>query len=368
MSASHFVKQLFRFNSRHYLARPPSPSSLLLSCLSSALSRTYNHRTPYTTDSRFSSGSPSSSCSLSVSSETAATEPFSSSYLSVRIQCRKDEADVLSEALLCFGASSISIDEEDGPTSSDEISIDSVFSPSEDVGACISNAADSIGLKELPKYEVERREQEDWITKSQESFHPVEVTEGLWIVPEWRAPPDVNATNIILNPGLAFGTGEHPTTSLCLQLLRGLIRGGEHFLDYGTGSGVLAIAALKLGAGLAVGIDIDPVAISSARQNAALNNIGPGRMRLHLVPDNRPASNEAMRVDEEGRAAPGHEFISEEEMYDIIIANILLNPLLELADQIISYAKPGAVVGISGSVHHQSIFTFHGRYISLRIG
>ncbi|KAF5204623.1 Ribosomal protein l11 methyltransferase, partial [Thalictrum thalictroides] len=181
-----------------------------------------------------------------------------------------------------------------------------------------------------------------------ESFLPVEVTKGFWIVPEWRSPPDLQATNIILNPGLAFGTGDHPTTKLCLLLLHGLIKGGEVFLDYGTGSGILGIAALKLGATLSVGVDIDAEAITSARQNAALNNIEPEKMQVYLVPsktthsaDQRPSGNDTQSMG------------INNEKYDIVIANILLNPLLELADQIVDYAKPGGIIGLSGILYEQ---------------
>ncbi|WRX15992.1 hypothetical protein QQP08_008479 [Theobroma cacao] len=130
------------------------------------------------------------------------------------------------EALMCFGASSTTVDEDNNCDTSKE-------------------AVDSLGLKEIPSYEVKTGEQYDWIKKTQESFDSVEVTEGFWIVPEWKTPPDVQAMNIILNPRLAFGTGEHSTTRLCLLLLQRLIKGGECFLDYGTGSGILSIAALK---------------------------------------------------------------------------------------------------------------------------
>ncbi|XP_022749280.1 uncharacterized protein LOC111298843 isoform X2 [Durio zibethinus] len=260
---------------------------------------------------------------------TSVTEPQSSTllspYLSVRIRCRNDIA----------------------------ICIESIFPELEDVDVCISQAADSIGLKEIPSYEVKAGEQYDWIKKTQESFDPIEVTKGLWIVPEWKTPPDVQATNIILNPGLAFGTGEHPTTRLCLLLLQRLIKGGEHFLDYGTGSGILAIAALKFGASLSVGVDIDPIAITSARQNAALNNIGPEKLQLHLVSGNTssPLIDEHKYVEKQTSCEKVVE--SEQEKYDVVIANILLNPLLELADDIISHAKPGAAIGLSGILSEQ---------------
>lgn len=217
------------------------------------------------------------------------------------------------------------------------------------MGMCISHAANSIGLNDMPSYEVKVGEQYDWIEKSQESFNPVQITEGLWIVPEWKTPPDAKAINIILNPGLSFGTGEHPTTKLCLLLLHGLIKGGEHFLDFGTGSGILAIAALKFGAALSVGIDVDPEAITRARHNGVVNNIGSEKMHLHLVPDKTGV------VEVQKRS------------YDVVIANILLNPLLELAEEIVSYAKPGGVVALSGIISEQAPYIIE-RYSELLDG
>lgn len=294
----------------------------------------------------------STTCSAS---ETPTTGSSTSSYLSVSIRCRKDVADMLSEALLCFGASSTSMDEQDISQHKDEISISSIFSICHDVHHSISQAADSIGLKETPNYEVTMGYQLDWIKQYQESFQPVEVSEGLWIVPEWQTPPDLQATNIILNPGLAFGTGDHPTTKLCLLLLHGLIKGGEVFLDYGTGSGILAIAAIKFGAASSFGFDIDSQAITAACHNAALNNIGPEIMQLHLVSgtNSSPITDEVASKCVEGHNPYSTEIIPGKEKCDVVIANILLNPLLDLADEIVAYAKPGAVVGVSGVISEQ---------------
>ncbi|WCJ32198.1 ribosomal protein L11 methyltransferase-related [Euphorbia peplus] len=275
-------------------------------------------------------------CTSSLAAPPDSTHSSSSPYLSVRIRCPKHVSDMLSEALLCFGATSTSVDQQDDSDTSTQVCIDSIFPECENVDMCLAQAADSIGLKKIPAYEVKIGQQYDWVRKTQESFHPVEVTEGVWIVPEWKSPPDAGATNIIVNPGLAFGTGEHPTTKLCLLLLRGMIKGGELFLDYGTGSGILGIAAVKFGASMSVGVDVDPQAIASARHNASLNNIGPERMELLLVPSN-PSSNS----------------VSEREKYDVVVANILLNPLLELADHIVSYARPGALVALSGILSEQ---------------
>jgi ribosomal protein L11 methyltransferase len=249
---------------------------------------------------------------------------------------------------LCFGASSVAVDEaieeadqDETSLASKEICIESIFPVHEEVKMCISQAANSIGLKEIPKFKVEMGDELDWITKNQDLFQPVEIAERLWIVPEWTSPPVcvAEAVNIILNPGFAFGTGEHPTTKLCLLLLQSLIKGGEAFLDYGTGSGILAIAALKFGAASSVGVDIDPLAINSAIHNAALNNIPLEKLELHLAPIENSSS--------------GREIPLQKEQFDVVIANILLNPVMNLADHILSFVKPGATIGISGILSEQ---------------
>ncbi|CAN6842252.1 unnamed protein product [Brassica oleracea] len=311
----------------------------------------------------FTSSTPPSSFSVTAClSTSSSSESFAGApYLSVRIHCPKHVVDPFSEALLCFGASSVAVDEDDddeededvtsgSSLASKEICIESIFPVNEEVKMCISQAANSIGLKEIPKFKVEMGDEQDWVTKNQasllscitllvhvlqESFQPIEIAERLWIVPEWTSPPVAEGVNIILNPGLAFGTGEHPTTKLCLLLLQSLIKGGEAFLDYGTGSGILAIAALKFGAASSAGVDIDPLAIKSASHNAALNNIPLEKLELHLAPsDNR-------------------EIPLRKEQFDVVIANILLNPVMELADHILSFAKPGATIGISGILSEQ---------------
>ncbi|CAA7049095.1 unnamed protein product [Microthlaspi erraticum] len=294
----------------------------------------FTSSTPPTSFSISASFSSSSSCFPS------ATESLAAPYLSVRIHCPKHVVDPFSEALLCFGASSVSVDGDNESTaSSKEICVESIFPVDQEVKMCISQAANSIGLKEIPNFQVEMGDEIDWIAKNQESFQPVEIAEGLWIVPEWTSPPVAEAVNIILNPGFAFGTGEHPTTKLCLLLLQNLIKGGEAFLDYGTGSGILAIAALKFGAASSAGVDIDPLAIESATHNAALNNIQLEKLELHLAPSENTSS--------------GKELPLRKEQFDVVIANILLNPVMELADYILSFAKPGATIGISGILSEQ---------------
>ncbi|WP_304164864.1 50S ribosomal protein L11 methyltransferase, partial [Lonsdalea britannica] len=118
------------------------------------------------------------------------------------------------------------------------------------------------------KHKIEQLEDKDWEREWMDNFHPMQFGERLWICPSWRDIPDPNAVNVMLDPGLAFGTGTHPTTALCLQWLDGLDLQGKTVIDFGCGSGILAIAALKLGAARAIGIDIDPQAIQASRDNA----------------------------------------------------------------------------------------------------
>uniref|UniRef100_A0A0D9WI78 ETFB lysine methyltransferase n=1 Tax=Leersia perrieri TaxID=77586 RepID=A0A0D9WI78_9ORYZ len=272
-----------------------------------------------------------SSCAVravDVGGEAASTSSdLSSPYLSVRIRCRKEDAEVLSEGLLCFGATSVTVDDIAAAGNLDEITITSIYAHGEDVDSSVSNAASSAGLEYKPVYETSVGKQCDWVTVVQETYESTKVINGLWVIPKWRTPPDPQAINIIINPGLAFGTGEHPTTKLCLLLLRETVKGGERLLDYGTGTGVLGIAALKMGAALSTGIDIDPQAVTSACENMMLN--------------------------EENKPTGGLELKSSKGSYDIVAANILLNPLLELVEDIIGYAKPGGIVAVSGILTEQ---------------
>ncbi|CAA3024165.1 Hypothetical predicted protein [Olea europaea subsp. europaea] len=332
----HFFKHLVSrstatfFSVRRRIHRRTSPKRFPFSILTPT--QVALHQPPWSRSFATVDYSTIPSTSNSESTETSESS-FACPYLSVRITCMKYVCDMLSEALLCFGASSVTIDEQESYGDNDEMKISSIFTISQDVKECISQAADSIGLREMPNYEVEMHDHTDWIKQTQ----------------------DVQAINIVLDPGLAFGTGEHPSTKLCLLLLQSLIKGGEYFLDYGTGSGILAIAALKFGADRSVGFDIDPLAITSARQNADLNNIGPDKLLLSLVPSKNDHaldsgfSREDMRTQDLYNAR----IIAEMNKYDVVIANILLYPLLDLAEAIVSYAKPGALVGISGIISEQ---------------
>lgn len=179
-------------------------------------------------------------------------------------------------------------------------------------------------------YKIEQLEDKDWEREWMDNFHPMQFGKRLWICPSWRDVPDPNAVNVMLDPGLAFGTGTHPTTALCLTWLDGLDLNNKIVIDYGCGSGILAIAALKLGAKQVIGIDIDPQAIEASRDNAERNNVS-NNLQLYLandIPNNLQA--------------------------DVIVANILAGPLKELEPNINKLVKPSGLLGLSGILASQA--------------
>ncbi|MFP1723710.1 50S ribosomal protein L11 methyltransferase [Lonsdalea quercina] len=180
------------------------------------------------------------------------------------------------------------------------------------------------------KHKIEQLEDKDWEREWMDNFHPMQFGKRLWICPSWRDIPDPEAVNVMLDPGLAFGTGTHPTTALCLQWLDGLDLQGKTVIDFGCGSGILAIAALKLGAARAIGIDIDPQAVQASRDNAQRNGVSE-RLELYL-PQDQPEALSA----------------------DVVVANILAGPLRELAPLIGALPNAGGHLGLSGVLATQA--------------
>ncbi len=179
-------------------------------------------------------------------------------------------------------------------------------------------------------YKVEQLEDKDWEREWMENFHPMKFGQRLWICPSWRDIPEPDAVNVMLDPGLAFGTGTHPTTALCLEWLEGLDLTGKTVIDFGCGSGILAIAAIKLGAEKVIGIDIDPQALQASRDNAERNGVAE-QLEVYL-PQNQP----------EGLIA------------DVVVANILAGPLRELAPVIKGLVKPNGDLAMSGVLDTQA--------------
>jgi len=176
----------------------------------------------------------------------------------------------------------------------------------------------------------EQLEDKDWEREWMKNYHPIQCADTLWICPSWISPPDPEATNILLDPGLAFGTGTHPTTFLCLQWLADQALKDKTLMDYGCGSGILGVAGLLLGAKSAVGVDLDPQALIATQDNLQRNNLDSPLFNVYQ-PEDCPS-----------------------ESVDIMMANILAGPLVELADTLLALTKPGASICLSGILYHQA--------------
>lgn len=265
------------------------------------------------------------------------------SWLAVRITVKADRAEALSDALVASGALSVSLEDANADSEDetpifgepnmpdaglwDRCTIVALLREHEDASALLREAAKHCGLNRLPPYSLETIPEQDWVRLTQAQFEPIPISPRLWIVPTWHQTPDESALNIRLDPGLAFGTGSHPTTRLCLQWLDDHVRGGESVLDYGCGSGILAIAAKRLGAGEVWGVDLDPHAVQTARDNAAMNGVDIS----FYTPGQAPATQAT-----------------------VVVANILTNPLIDLAPLLAGLTLPTGHIVLSGILDRQA--------------
>jgi ribosomal protein L11 methyltransferase len=215
------------------------------------------------------------------------------------------------------------------------VEITALFEEAVDVTEIMQMAAQSAQLPGLPVYRIKKVEDQDWVRLTQSQFGPIEISSRLWIVPSWHQVPDPAATNLMLDPGLAFGTGSHPTTKLCLAWLDENLQGGEQVLDYGCGSGILAIAALKLGAGRVVGVDIDHHAVESSIENVAQNQCDQNKAEFYL----------ADYMFKVGQTMDG--------WADVVVANILANPLIMLAPLLMRASRNNGRIVLSGILTEQ---------------
>lgn len=224
-----------------------------------------------------------------------------------------------------------------------ETRITGLFPASADVDALRQDLLRSFRLAELPRTRVETLEDRAWEREWLRDFRPMRFGRRLWVCPGGAEAGDSDAVALRLDPGLAFGTGTHETTAMCLEWLDAQDLAGRRVLDYGCGSGILAVAALLLGAKAAAGVDIDPQALTAARANANRNGVGD---RLLLAPpDTLPA------------AAP---------RFDVVVANILAGPLAELAPALCRHLLPGGIIALSGILEHQAdeVFAAYSSRIS----
>ncbi|KSW25650.1 MULTISPECIES: 50S ribosomal protein L11 methyltransferase [unclassified Pseudomonas] len=260
-------------------------------------------------------------------------------WVQVRLAITPEQAPTYEDALLEVGAVSVTfMDAEDQPIFEPDLGTTplwththllALFEDGTDEAALLAHLQLLTG-GELPQHQVEVVEDQDWERSWMDNFKPMRFGRRLWIVPSWHEAPQPEAVNLLLDPGLAFGTGTHPTTALCLEWLDGQELAGETVLDFGCGSGILAIAALLLGAKRALGTDIDPQALEASRDNATRNGIDPALFPVYL-PADLPA----------GQA-------------DVVVANILAGPLVSLAGQLTSLVKPGGRLALSGILAEQA--------------
>ena len=248
------------------------------------------------------------------------------------------EVEALSDALIDAGALAIDVSDAEAGTKAEKAAfaepgapralwsrsrLTALFAAGIDTHAALAAACAAAGVHYPTETGCSEVADCDWVRLTQSQFKPIRISSRLWIVPTWESVPDATAINLILDPGAAFGTGSHPSTRLCLRWLERSIRGGESVLDYGCGSGILAIAAARLGAARVCGVDIDPQAVLAGRANAMQNRVAADFFE------------------------PGAE---PKPPYEVVVANILANPLIALA----SATLPGGRIALSGVLATQA--------------
>jgi len=260
-------------------------------------------------------------------------------WLQLRVDTDRAHAEKIENALLFAGAVSVTLqDNADQPILEpglgevplwDQTRITGLFDAEVDTSVTEAKAA-SFLCEMLPNVRWEQLEDKDWEREWMSHYKPIQCGDNLWICPSWCEPPHPEAVNLLLDPGLAFGTGTHPTTYLCLQWLASEPLQGHSVIDFGCGSGILGIGALLLGAERAIGTDIDPQALIASRDNAKRNSIDPQCFPVYL-PEKMPRKS-----------------------VDTMLANILAGPLVELAAELVGLTKVGGRICLSGILASQA--------------
>jgi ribosomal protein L11 methyltransferase len=260
-------------------------------------------------------------------------------WLQLHTVTQRASAESLEDAMLASGAVSVTLsDDADTPILEpgvgetplwDRVRVTALYETDADQQAISQQLMADQGVSGQQLH-WEILEDQPWERLWMEHFEPIRCGERLWICPSWREPPNANAINLALDPGLAFGSGTHPTTFLCLQWLDSIDLNGKTLVDYGCGSGILGIAALLLGAERVVAVDNDPQALIATRDNLARNNLSEDRL-ITCLPEDMPKT-----------------------MADIVVANILAAPLITLAKPISDLTKPGGQLCLSGIMSQQT--------------
>jgi ribosomal protein L11 methyltransferase len=265
-------------------------------------------------------------------------------WLQIKLQIAPDTASFYEDVLLDTGCSAVTLqDTQDTPIFEPDLGTTPLWSNTTIVGLFDSDYDLSTTLaaiedahkaeftdSPIPVISSEILEDKDWEREWMKNYHPMQFGQRLWICPSWREAPEPDAVNLMLDPGLAFGTGTHPTTALCLEWLDAQTLEGLNVTDYGCGSGILGIAALLLGAKHVLAVDIDPQAIQATMDNLERNKLSQDKLNAYL-PENAP-----------------------QEASDLLVANILAGPLVALAPTLAERVKTGGLIALSGLLNHQA--------------
>lgn len=285
------------------------------------------------------------------------------SWTEIVIEVARTHAEALSDALIDAGALSVSVEDADLGTEAEQplfgepgmepeetawehSRVVALTAAEADQQAMIADAAGTIGLPVATlAFTLRPVAEQDWVRLTQAQFEPMHIGRNIWVVPSWHDAPDPSALVLELDPGLAFGTGSHPTTRLCMEWLEAHPPAGT-VLDYGCGSGILAMVAKKLGADKVIGIDIDPQAVESAQANTARNQCAVD----YYLPDDFAESGHA-------------------HAFDVVVANILANPLKVMAPMLSGRVRPGGTLLLSGvlSTQAEEVCAAYAPFIKLTV-
>ncbi|MBI3229526.1 MAG: 50S ribosomal protein L11 methyltransferase [Burkholderiales bacterium] len=283
--------------------------------------------------------------------------------MEIVIEVARDHAEAFSDALMEAGALSVSVEDADeGKEAEQPLFGEPGMEPTTrawehsrvvalteadcEHAALLQEAADAIGLSVIPQWTTRVVEEQDWVRLTQSQFEPIHIGKNIWVVPSWHEAPDPDALILELDPGLAFGTGSHPTTRLCMEWLEAHAPQDKLVLDYGCGSGILAMVAKKLGATRVIGVDIDPQAIESANDNAERNQC----VVEYFLPD-----------DFASAIGP--------QQFDVVVANILSSPLKLMAPMLAGRVAAGGSLVLSGVLARQAeeVIAAYAPFIKLHV-
>ena len=279
------------------------------------------------------------------------------SWIQLRLDTNPEQVEQLEELMLASGSVAVTMeDNADQPVLEPAVGetplwgqtrLTGLYPADTDMDAVLAHFPDDI-LAQCNR-RIEILEDKDWEREWMQHYQPMQFGKRLWVCPSWLEPPEPEAVNLLLDPGLAFGTGTHPTTALCLTELDGMDMAGQTVVDYGCGSGILAVAALKLGADFALGVDNDPQALVASKDNAGRNGVDS---------DSFPV------------ALPGqYDTDHWQQRADTVIANILAGPLMELSETLLHCLKPGGTLMLSGLLDTQApgMIEHYAPRIALRV-